>query len=408
MSKYEVFLGGSCNPTTWRIDLAIPELENMNISYYNPQQVGEWRPELLEVEYQAKENATVMFFVIDNQTRGVSALIEVAHLAGNRRKLILVIQSYTQKNQIICNEQISQKEYEDLKAGQNVLQNLVESQNIPVFDDIKVALKTTEKILRENLTVQDLQLHTIEKREEEKPTPQEIFEKLDVTNTGIISVKEACLALGVLNRNNISLEDMNKLSKKLGNNLNGNQSEDVKIDYESLLFLLKEYEREKEVGLTESDFSAGVNHHCYYDVYLGGTIENTQWRESIAVPMLNQENLSYFIPKIKEGKEQFTNVEAAAMDNSRVLLFVITGTARSISAMAIAGHYIGRGANVVLCIQYLPEEAKIDDETLSGRAVKDYNRGRMYLTDIAKRNGISVFDEIPEAVDYVMKKCLNR
>ena len=73
------------------------------------QQVGEWRPELLEVEYQAKENATVMFFVIDNQTRGVSALIEVAHLAGNRRKLILVIQSYAQKNQIICNEQISQK-----------------------------------------------------------------------------------------------------------------------------------------------------------------------------------------------------------------------------------------------------------------------------------------------------------
>lgn len=50
-----------------------------------------------------------------------------------------------------------------------MLQNLVESQNIPVFDDIKVALKTTEKILRENLTVQDLQLHTIEKREEKIP-----------------------------------------------------------------------------------------------------------------------------------------------------------------------------------------------------------------------------------------------
>lgn len=73
------------------------------------QQVEEWRPELLEVEFHAKENATIMFFVLDNQTRGVSALIEVAYLAGNKRKLILVIQSYSQKNQTICDEEITQK-----------------------------------------------------------------------------------------------------------------------------------------------------------------------------------------------------------------------------------------------------------------------------------------------------------
>jgi Nucleoside 2-deoxyribosyltransferase like len=32
----EVFLGGSCNPTTWRADVAMPELEKLGISYYNP------------------------------------------------------------------------------------------------------------------------------------------------------------------------------------------------------------------------------------------------------------------------------------------------------------------------------------------------------------------------------------
>lgn len=31
-----VFLGGSCNPTTWRKDIAIPELEKRHISYFNP------------------------------------------------------------------------------------------------------------------------------------------------------------------------------------------------------------------------------------------------------------------------------------------------------------------------------------------------------------------------------------
>lgn len=31
-----MFLGGSCNPTTWRADTAIPELQKHGISYYNP------------------------------------------------------------------------------------------------------------------------------------------------------------------------------------------------------------------------------------------------------------------------------------------------------------------------------------------------------------------------------------
>lgn len=31
-----VFLGGSCNPTTWRVDIAIPMLKKMGITYYNP------------------------------------------------------------------------------------------------------------------------------------------------------------------------------------------------------------------------------------------------------------------------------------------------------------------------------------------------------------------------------------
>jgi len=31
-----VFLGGSCNPTTWRSDIAIPFFKQHNITYYNP------------------------------------------------------------------------------------------------------------------------------------------------------------------------------------------------------------------------------------------------------------------------------------------------------------------------------------------------------------------------------------
>ena len=31
-----VFLGGSCNPTTWRKCIAIPYLEKHGVTYYNP------------------------------------------------------------------------------------------------------------------------------------------------------------------------------------------------------------------------------------------------------------------------------------------------------------------------------------------------------------------------------------
>lgn len=36
VSAPEVFLGGSCNPTTWRADVAIPALNKLGISFYNP------------------------------------------------------------------------------------------------------------------------------------------------------------------------------------------------------------------------------------------------------------------------------------------------------------------------------------------------------------------------------------
>lgn len=35
-SAPEVFLGGACNPTTWRADVAVPTLKKLGISFYNP------------------------------------------------------------------------------------------------------------------------------------------------------------------------------------------------------------------------------------------------------------------------------------------------------------------------------------------------------------------------------------
>ena len=96
------------------------------------------------------------------------------------------------------------------------------------------------------------------------------------------------------------------------------------------------------------------------------------------------------------------------MDNSRVLLFVVLGTSRSVGAMCEAAYHIGRQASsVVLCLQKMTEDVAVLEggERLSKAALKDYNRGRSYLSDFANREGVPVFEEIKEAVECVLRKC---
>lgn len=71
------------------------------------QQVSQWGPELIAQEYEAKQTAKVLLFVIDNQTRNSAGIIEAAQLAATRREsLILVIYPYRQ-GQTILGETVS-------------------------------------------------------------------------------------------------------------------------------------------------------------------------------------------------------------------------------------------------------------------------------------------------------------
>ncbi|CAD7085714.1 unnamed protein product [Hermetia illucens] len=142
----EVFLGGSCNPTTWRADVAIPTLKDLGISFYNPQ-VSDWTPDLIELEHRAKEKARVLFFVMDSETRASAGAIEAAHIAGqNSRHLVLVLHPY-KPDQSILNEPISQQEYLDLSRNQQILREIVTRRGLPVLNDIPSGLQRTREIL---------------------------------------------------------------------------------------------------------------------------------------------------------------------------------------------------------------------------------------------------------------------
>lgn len=146
VSGPEVFLGGSCNPTTWRADIAIPTLNLLGISFYNPQ-VSEWTPDLLELEHRAKEKAKVLFFVMDSQTRSTAGAIEVAHIAGkNSKRLVLVLLPYKPQQKIL-NETLSVDEYVDLSRNQILLKQLMKRRGLPVLDNIPLALEYIKNVL---------------------------------------------------------------------------------------------------------------------------------------------------------------------------------------------------------------------------------------------------------------------
>ncbi|XP_058058279.1 uncharacterized protein LOC131209270 [Anopheles bellator] len=149
----EVFLGGSCNPTTWRADVAIPTLDKLGISFYNPQ-VSHWTPDLIELEHRAKEKAKVLFFVLDSQTRSTAGAIEVAHIAGqNSKYLLLVLLPYSSRQKIL-NETLSEDEYMDLMSNQLILRQLVLRRGLPVLDNIPSALQQVKDVLIGNCYLQ--------------------------------------------------------------------------------------------------------------------------------------------------------------------------------------------------------------------------------------------------------------
>ena len=85
MSK--IFLGGTCNDSTWRDDL-IPQLE---IDYFNPV-VEDWTPECMDEEIKQRETCDYCLYTITPKMTGVYSIAEVADDSNKRpEKTILVI-----------------------------------------------------------------------------------------------------------------------------------------------------------------------------------------------------------------------------------------------------------------------------------------------------------------------------
>lgn len=78
----KVFLGGTCNGSTWR-EVIIPLLETKNIGYFNPV-VSDWTPECQEEEIRQRETCDIVLYCITPKMTGVYSIAEVVDDSNKR------------------------------------------------------------------------------------------------------------------------------------------------------------------------------------------------------------------------------------------------------------------------------------------------------------------------------------
>lgn len=254
-----VFLGGSCNPTTWRSEVAIPLLEQQLVNYYNPQ-VSRWYPELIEKENFAKAFASVLFFFIDNQTRSIVAMVEVAELSATHRKLVCMVNEYNQRNTVICGELVSEKELEDLKHAHKIIKNLVLRQGVPVFNNLNRAMNCVAEMIKDNPStdqlIKDLKQNYYSKYlkfSDKIFKLKEIFRSLDVSNIGRIRLIDAKYAVRAITGFDITDEVLNSIKfcqlhgtyDFLGG-INDENNYDMLLNFEQFFCLIAIYDYELE------------------------------------------------------------------------------------------------------------------------------------------------------------------
>ena len=140
-------------------------------------------------------------------------------------------------------------------------------------------------------------------------------------------------------------------------------------------------------------------------VFLGGACNPTTWRKNIAIPILERAGIPYYNPQVDDWSEDLVALEAKHKQGAKILLFVVNGATRSIASMVEAAELIAAGRRIVLVLEDIPEGQKISEGTISGRELKDLNRARAYLADVAQRHSVLCFSSVITACLHTVRWC---
>eukprot|EP00002_Diphylleia_rotans_P007835 TRINITY_DN1750_c0_g1_i1.p1 TRINITY_DN1750_c0_g1~~TRINITY_DN1750_c0_g1_i1.p1 ORF type:complete len:592 (-),score=147.34 TRINITY_DN1750_c0_g1_i1:218-1993(-) len=404
--RIHVFLGGSCNPTTWRKDIVMPILEQNRVLFYNPQ-VDDWYPELVEIERKAKESAIVLLFVIDNQTRAVVSMLEVAEYMGSGRHTVLSVQSI-EDGAKIQDSVITGDELKALNAARDYVCDLAASCGIDVFASTQMAARHLAALFDPSKVIVNRKAFNAPPKFDtvDFATQAEVlFKEYDSDKNGYLDKRELQLVLGRLGFTP-NATDMDTIFRLI----DINKSKKIELhEFRAFLSYVASNADKQAVlegfagksvlgrGLQSIDQLSFADKSAV-DVYLGGSFEGVDWRSKEAIPALKAAGLTFISPKVGEYLPSFAWIEARDKERCKVLLFVVPHDSRSIRTLADAAYYIGKGRNMVLVVNDIPENASFGSHKVTPLERKDLNRGRAYLLESASRAKIPVFKTVAEAL----------
>lgn len=128
----KVFLGGTCNNSTWR-DRLIPMLD---IDFFNPV-VKDWTPECQKEEIKQRETCDIVLYCITPLMMGVYSIAEVVDDSNKR----------PEKTVLICLKNDDNKSFEKAqwKSMEQVVK-MVENNGAKTFSDLDSVAKYLNKI----------------------------------------------------------------------------------------------------------------------------------------------------------------------------------------------------------------------------------------------------------------------
>jgi len=129
--KRKVFLGGTCNKSTWREEL-IPMLDNIGVKYFNPV-VDDWTPECQQEERRQRIECDFCLYCITKEMTGVYSIAEVVQDSNKRPRTTLFC---------VLKDGFDQPQLRSLQQVMDMVQN----NGATVFTDLKQVVDHLHKI----------------------------------------------------------------------------------------------------------------------------------------------------------------------------------------------------------------------------------------------------------------------
>ncbi|OWY96391.1 hypothetical protein PHMEG_00033349 [Phytophthora megakarya] len=386
-----VFLGGSCNPTTWRHDVAMPMLDAARVHYFNPQ-VDEWFEELIQIEARAKETAQMVLMVVDGITRSIVCINEAVEYICRGRKVMLVVDDIEEGAQV-AGKLLSKTELADLNGARQCLRDLAHKRGVGLFPDVAAAIKGCIAWLTQT----------------DAPKSRPEMPRLRKRSSIVLNNWS-----GKHRPHRVtSRSHSSRLLKSNSSGSNRSTTDDSEQSSDSPGVSSPSQSIVNQLGCQMfTDYIGG-------SVYLGGNLTATSWRQKVAIPLLRKAGIPVYVPfadylqfGLSSAAEKHVHALAEHLREietqkaiAELILFVIPRNLRSIAAMTEAVELVSSHQALMLVIQPVEEGCIVEDGVaITGREFKDLARARAYLQEMAERSDVAVFDSVMEAVENIVER----